>query len=142
MDNNDIINKRLAYLNTTSIPINTKRNSHKGNVELQNLNEEISNDEIFVSNTKDLLDNDGINKNKSNNIYKTYTNIVEEQYKEPTNQKESLVNKIKEYFRGLPRYYYDPFYDESMECRYGFYSLCCITILIVVLILFLCIDKK
>lgn len=50
---------------------------------------------------------------------------------------QALIEKIIENLKTVPRHYYDPFYDSEPHIRYLFYTLCALTIIILLTVLVL-----
>jgi hypothetical protein len=73
---------------------------------------------------------------KPNNqkIFKSYSLIVEGN-QQP--KKEETSSTFKEFVKSVPRHYYDPFYNDSIECRVCFYCFALYTIILVILLFYL-----
>ena len=67
-------------------------------------------------------------------IFKSYSLIVEGN-KEP--KKEDKTTSFIDFVKSMPRHYYDPFYNDSIECRVCFYCFALYTIFLVILLFYL-----
>lgn len=132
MSLDEIIKKRLEYLNKENknielkdIPSNEKdiKNSYKNFDSHEPLPEIlIENSELETKESQETFQKVKMNANLSRNSNNVKNNI--------NDMFNSIISNIKK----IPRHYYDPFYDSETSIRIGFYILCFITILVLLLI--------
>lgn len=117
----DIIAKRLMMFNK-----HEEKKSEQPKpvmIELNNIDKENNN-----------LDEGFDEKPNNQKIFKSYSLIVEGNQKP---KKEDKTTTFSEFVKSVPRHYYDPFYNESTECRVCFYCFALYTFILVILLFYL-----